>query len=110
MDPAGTAYNYLLDTDFPRDITILRANSTVLFQDGRKADVNGGIYNHHQMFVDSDKSTPSFARCEGSFSVPSMPTSLFMGGSEDKGDVYYSTQDGGFDSGYYIGESFVAMF
>jgi hypothetical protein len=110
MDPAGTAWNYIVDTDFPRDITVLRANSTVMFPDGSKAEVPQGIYNHHQMFTDSAKSTPSFSTCEGSTPRPAMPMSLFMGGSEDKGDVYYSTPDGLFDSGYYIGKDDMIVF
>jgi hypothetical protein len=110
MDPAGTAWNYIVDTDYPRDITVLRANSTVLFEDGTKAEVAHGIYNHHQMFVNTNKGTPSFASCEGSRSMGTMPTSLFMGGSEDKGDVYYSTPDGMFSSGYYIGKNDTIIF
>jgi hypothetical protein len=103
MDPAGTAWNYITDSNFPRDITVLRANSSIKFADGTKAEMPEGIYNHHQMFTDAQKTTPTFCTCEGSTPCGNIPISLFMGGSEDKGDVYYSTPDGMFDSGYYIG-------
>jgi hypothetical protein len=102
MDPAGTAWNYAADSDFPRDITILRANATVVFEDGSEANTKSGIYNHHLLFVDQNKVVPSVIAC-GDTPSYGIRASLFAGGSEDKGDVYYSTPDGMFDAGYYIG-------
>jgi hypothetical protein len=105
MDPAGTAWNYLAD-GFPRDITVLKTNVTVVYADGSKADVNNGIYDHHTYMSNMDKSIPAWFNC-GSRRSPFnslSPGSLFIGGSEDKYGGYFTTPDGVVNSGYYIGQ------
>jgi hypothetical protein len=104
MDPAGTAWKYSADKDFPRDVTLLRANATLVFEDGSPANVDSGVYNHHLIFVDTSKSVPGFISCDGKPNG-GIPISIFAGGSEDKGDDFYTTKDGKFDSGYYIGKN-----
>jgi hypothetical protein len=108
MDPGGTAWGYMIDSDFPRDITVLKADSFVMFENGTLADASTGIYNHHQIFVDMNKKVPRMASCEGQRfeQVPSgMPFTVFMGTAEDKSDVMYSTPDGMFNSGFYINKT-----
>jgi hypothetical protein len=52
--------------------------------------------------------TPAFASCS-SWGI-ALPMALFLGGSEDKGDVVYSTPDGMFDSGFYVGKKDIIRF
>lgn len=104
MDPAGTAWNHLADDDFPRDVTILTTNAQVVFEDGTRAEVSKGVYNHHLVFFNQDKSIPSVLSCDGQTARRGIPMSLFVGGSEDKGAQYFTTPDGKFNSGYYIGK------
>jgi hypothetical protein len=96
----------MADDDWPRHITLLRGNSTVMFEDGTPATIDRGVYNHHQQFIDLNKGVPAMTKCAKSW-MPSfnMPVALFMGGSEDKGDVLYSSIDGLFDAGFYIGKT-----
>jgi hypothetical protein len=108
MDPGGTAWGYMIGSDFPRNIMVLKANSYVMFENGTLADASTGIYNHHQIFVDMNKRVPQMASCRAQRSgkVPSgMPITVFMGTAEDKSDVMYSTADGMFDSGFYINKT-----
>jgi hypothetical protein len=102
MDPAGTGWSFMAE-DFPKDITILRANSTILYEDGTRAEIKNGLYDHHLIFVDRKKSQPSMAPCEGRATIK-MPMSIFIGGSEDMSNSMYTTPDGKFNSGYYIGK------
>jgi hypothetical protein len=55
---------------------------------------------HHYGVFDIDKTGKQLTVCTGL--TPTRP-SLFTGGAEDKGDSYYTTPDGSFNSGYYIG-------
>jgi hypothetical protein len=105
MDPSGTAWSYLAD-GFPRDITVLKSNTTVVYADGTRADVGNGIYDHHTYMSDMDKPIPGWFNCgsRNSAFVSLSPGSLFVGGSEDKYGGYFTTPDGGFNSGYYIGQ------
>src|ERR1700712_3470440 len=105
MDPLGTAWNYLAD-GFPRDITILKSNTTVIYADGSKADVTNGIYSHHTYMSNIDKTIPVWFTCgsRNSMFTSLLPGSLFVGGSEDRYGGYFTTPDGSFNSGYYIGQ------
>jgi hypothetical protein len=107
MDPAGTSWGYLAD-GIPRDITILKTNTTVVYADGSKADISNGLYDHHTFMTNIDKPVPSWYNCGGNKKSPfdSMtPGSLFIGGSEDKYGGYFSTPDGSVNSGYYVGQN-----
>ena len=55
---------------------------------------------HHYGIFDIDKAGKQLTICPGL--TPARP-SLFTGGAEDKGDSWYTTLDGSFNSGYYIG-------
>jgi hypothetical protein len=103
MDPGGTAWNYL-GQDMPKDITILSANASVVYQDGTVIDVNNGLYNHHLLIIDVNKSAPTIAVCPNGRGVQPPGMSMISGSSEDKGGAFFSTKDGQFNSGYYVGK------
>jgi hypothetical protein len=103
-DPGGSAWNYLAD-DLPKDVTILQANATVVYKDGTQIDINNGLYNHHLLVIDVSKSTPTIAIYPSRYGVQPPRMSMIRGSSEDKGGAFFSTKDGMFDSGYYVGKS-----
>jgi hypothetical protein len=106
MDPAGTAWNYLAASDFPRDITLLATITKVVFEDDTLADIAQGVYNHHLTFADMNKLPPVIVSCNrnATKAPDAYPISTFMGGSNDKGGALYTTADGKLNSGYYIGK------
>jgi hypothetical protein len=104
MDPGGSAWSYLAE-DLPRDITVLQSNCTVVYKDGTEIDVNTGLYNHHLLVIDISKSSPTLATCPSGSGVQPPGMSMLGGSSEDKGGAFFSTKDGMFDSGYYIGKN-----
>ncbi|KAF2668108.1 hypothetical protein BT63DRAFT_415609 [Microthyrium microscopicum] len=104
MDPAGTAFNYE-SADIPRDATIITSNSTWILKDGKLADINSGLYNHHLLVLDTSKSAPTIAKCANGRGVQPPGMSMFSGSSEDQGGAFYSTPSGEFNSGYYIGKN-----
>jgi hypothetical protein len=101
MDPAGTGWNSMAG-DFPKDITVLSTNLSLVFEDGKKADISNGLYLHHLLFFNGLKQYPTMIGCEG-LESRRYPFSLFMAGSEDVGGGVFTTSDGKLNSGYYIG-------
>jgi hypothetical protein len=77
MDPHGTGYMMSMDTDFPRDITILRATSYAVDENFQKTDTADGLYNHHDVFFDMGKPATKYISCGGS-STPSSPANILM--------------------------------
>jgi hypothetical protein len=102
MDPSGTGWTSLA-MDFPKDITILKTSTSVVLEDGKKADISSGLFLHHLLFFDVGKQYPSMAGCYD-MPVRRFPLSLFMAGSEDIGEGIFTTADGKFNSGYYVGQ------
>lgn len=101
MDRAGTSWNSITN-DFPRDITVLKTNTTIVFEDGSRADLDKGMYLHHLLFFDITKKPDAMTGCEGMANYR-FPMSLFMAGSQDIGSGIFTTADGSLNSGYYIG-------
>jgi hypothetical protein len=109
-DPGATMWTSALE-GVPKDATYLYAKSSIVFEDGSEAAVNNGVYVHHLGIMDLDyrggsrlnacpgrnPNTPSPGRLSGA--------SLFTGGAEDKGDTYFTSADGKFNSGYFIGKN-----
>ena len=106
MDPAGTSWSYIAD-EIPRDITILKTNTTIVYADGNKADVSNGLYDHHTFMTNIDKPLPSWYSCGSKKTLfeSLTPGSLFIGGSEDKYGGYFTTPSGSVNSGYYISQA-----
>jgi len=102
MDPAGTGWVAPV-LQFPKDITVLRTNASIVMKDGSKATITDDLYLHHLLFFDNQKPVAEFLGCDGSNIIP-YPMSLFMAGSEDIGGGVFTTPDGRLNSGYYIGK------
>src|ERR1700744_1113223 len=109
MDKSGTSYVYLAD-GIPKDITILKTNTTIVYADGGRADVSNGVYNHHAFMGDVKRPLSEWYSCGGTgfnnsnmLNNPANGGSLFIGGSEDKYGAYFTTPQGDVKSGYYVG-------
>jgi hypothetical protein len=104
MDPNSETFNYIA-TGIPLDATVLFSRNTLEYEGGKIADQASGVYNHHVAFINTSKLTPLFSSCPAGSATPfpSMP-SVIMGASEEIGASSYSTPDGKFNSGYYIGK------
>jgi len=100
FDAGTTIWGDILD-GIPKDATYLWANSSIVFEDGTDATIDNGVYLHHYGIFDLDKTTKQISSCIGIL-TPSKP-SLFTGGVEDKGDSFYTSPDGKFNSGFYVG-------
>jgi hypothetical protein len=101
MDPSGTGWNAIAE-DFPKDITVLKTNTSVVLENGQKADISNGMYLHHLLFFDVTKQYPAMVSCYD-MEISRFGMSLLIAGSEDIGGGIFTTADGKFNSGYYIG-------
>jgi Stress up-regulated Nod 19 len=94
---------------FPQDSYILRTNSTLQYEDGTLATVANDVYNHHVQIFDIGKTTEQLFQC-GSIdsSKPNfgmkIPGSYFGGSASDGAPSIFTTPDGMFDSGYFLGK------
>src|ERR1700712_489868 len=117
MDPKGNTWANIA-AGLPTDVTVLSSNTTLQYEDGSMADISSGVYNHHVMFGDVSRSSviplvcapatkgSSKSKADGPSGMSSMPMSILMGTSADTGTTgatSFSTPDGMFNSGYYLG-------
>jgi hypothetical protein len=105
MDPNSETFNNIA-MGLPQDATMIFHNTTLQYENGDVASQSNGVYNHHLAFVNLNKVTPPFSGCgTGAIAtIPKMPSTM-MGASEEIGSSAYSTPDGKFNSGYYVGKS-----
>jgi hypothetical protein len=102
MDKGGTGYQYMVDDDFPSDITVLETQSEVQDENFKRADTKDGIYNHHNVFMDLSRApSPAFA-CESGKSHGDIPVSVFMAGATEVGEMTFAATSGDVKSGYYL--------
>ncbi|KAE9985848.1 hypothetical protein BLS_004528 [Venturia inaequalis] len=101
MDPGATSF--LNKVDFPKDITLLDAVVSLVYEDGSPANVSNGVYNHHIAFQDSAKKPTAMVACPGQAPKSSIPLSVFVGVGEDGNSFNYAPNLPDFDGGYYIG-------
>jgi len=102
-DPYGTAYNYLADTDFPKDITVLYTTAMPTLDRKTKINLSSGLYVHHTLWGDLSHKSVDFLSCEGTKPKPTT-ISVFMAGGIEKADFKFVNTAGTFKSGYYIGK------
>jgi hypothetical protein len=104
MDTSGTAYTHMAP-DFPKDVTAVQMTSMYVLKDGTPATFgNSGLFSHHLVAVDYTKKPPTIAKCPNGVPVEPQRVSMIAGSAEDRGDGIFSTLDGQFPSGYYIGK------
>jgi Stress up-regulated Nod 19 len=103
MDKGGTGYQYMVDDDFPRDITVLETTSQLQDETFKRADTKDGIYNHHNVFMDfATPPAPAFS-CDNGKKAVNIPMSVFMAGATEAGDLTFAAAPGSsVKSGYYL--------
>jgi hypothetical protein len=89
----------------PGDVLILKSETKMRFEDGKEANAGDGIYNHHTTFTTMDKQPPKpFVCSNGQKSKDTIPSiSTLTAVAEEGGLSIFSTQDGSFNAGYYLG-------
>jgi hypothetical protein len=68
-------------------------------------DRNEGLYNHHIAFIDMSSLTPAVVSCGDGRAFATIPANVFMGGAADTLGNRYTTSDGQFKSGFYLGKN-----
>jgi hypothetical protein len=102
MDKGGTGYQYMVDDDFPSDITVLETKSEVQDEKFQRADLKDGIYNHHNVFMDLSKAPAPAFSCESGKPHGEIPVSVFMAGATEVGEMTFAATSGDVKSGYYL--------
>jgi hypothetical protein len=110
MDPHGTAWNYMTEDDFPKDITILLAKLYPEYEDGSPADMMTGMYEHHLTFIDVLKPPEPIASCGNTkISVGTVPFTFVIAGAAENSGGLFTTVDGKFNSGFYLPKNMQLM-
>jgi hypothetical protein len=104
MDPHGSGYAFVAGDDFPRDVTVLATQSMLVNETFEKAIISDGLYNHHNTFYDSNKTPEVWLAC-GDKPQSSVPVTVLMGGATEDSNTRYTSADGKFKSGFYIGKN-----
>jgi hypothetical protein len=106
MDRSGTSYMSGVDDDFPKDITVLQAQSEVQTKDFRRAEAADKIYNHHNVFIQLNKNSPEVYGCKGKplkSQASSFKPTVLTAGADEKGQMeYYAKLDDKLKSSYYL--------
>jgi hypothetical protein len=103
MDKGGTSFANSIDSDFPRDITILRARTDVQNKDGKVMELKDGLYNHHTAFFDITKYNPSPYTCANqkpAFGISTVP--IFAAGASENAVQVFMANGSDIKTGYYL--------
>jgi hypothetical protein len=101
MDPAGTAWTSIAG-DFPTDISILRADSRIVFADGVRARAQTGVYTHHLGFVNIMNKLPEITRCNSRDSELPGRMDIFIGSAEETSPGLYKIPSADKKSAYHL--------
>ncbi|KAF2429085.1 hypothetical protein EJ08DRAFT_680230 [Tothia fuscella] len=118
MDPNGfSQMRVLKDGVMCSNCTVLAGKMDIVFENGTRADISGGVYLHHVITIDLTKQRKAWLTgCSGALgsspaAKPNVPggagapgggLNTFIGGAVDAFVQYYTTPDGKFNSGYFI--------
>ncbi|KAF2663351.1 hypothetical protein BT63DRAFT_461460 [Microthyrium microscopicum] len=103
MDPGGTGHNFLVDTDFPTDVTLLDGVVEVQGMDFKRVTLDQNVYTHHYLVYDLMKpQKPSFTCANGkSISYVPIPGTVVLGGAAEDAEAHYATPTMK-KTGYYV--------
>lgn len=102
MDPNGFTIMKTI-TGFCTDCTVLSEKTDVVFTNGTRASIAGGVYLHHVVAMDlSKKADAMTTNCPEDYkegkALKGLPVSGFLGGAVDEFTQYFTTPDGKFES------------
>lgn len=94
----------------PGGCMVLSGKIHLNYTDGTKADVSNGVYIHHVITSDQSKRQAAFTRCISGGAASGIEDMLgvgFVGAGDDNSNApfLYTTKDGSFQSGFYLGPS-----
>ena len=108
MDPNGQVLMKRL-SGFCSDCNVVHGSAFIANADGSRVDVKDGAYLHHLLVLSTQKRVGSYYNCSRSDSAdsatPGFPSSYFLGSGVDQSEYYFTTPDGKYNSGYYIGKN-----
>jgi len=78
--------------------------SNVYDEKKKLLDRNDGLYNHHNVFMDMTSPPIPVVGCGVGKAFSSIPANFFMGSAADAYIHRYTTNDGTFNSGFYVGK------
>jgi hypothetical protein len=123
FDPAGTSLVRTMSEGICSDCTILSSRADLVFEDGKRADIAGGVYLHHlnvlnlgikdvYNWIDMCPSVSeyfSFLKPPVSGPMPFQPLAV---AGVDESTQFFTSLDGNFKSGYYVAptDSFLLQF
>jgi hypothetical protein len=105
MDPHGTSFNNLAGDDFPRDVTVLQSQSTLLNEDFTKSDIGQGIYNHHNVFFDVSKPMEAVLTCGNEEPKATLGKTVIMAGATEDAILLYTNKGSNLKTGLYISKT-----
>lgn len=89
---------------------MLYGKAAIFYENGTKAGVLQGVYEHHIVVVDMTKRAFPFYLCEGQKGfLGQFPAAGFIVSGNDEAQNLFTTPDGKFKSGYAIGSSTAFM-
>lgn len=122
MDPLGFGVLRSISNEICSDCTVLASQIDVVDEAGTRASIDSGVYLHHALAIDvaTDRKVVSTTTndwtqfCEGFEIMQSAMQSqiknpqdtqiaVFSFGAVDEFKQFWTTKDGKFDSGYYLG-------
>jgi hypothetical protein len=71
---------YLVNNNFPKDVTVLEAHSEIQTPNFKRAGIDEGIYNYHNVFMDMIPPGVAFS-CTTGKPGGQLPISVFAAGT-----------------------------
>jgi hypothetical protein len=104
MDPNGIEIDRPI-TGICASCTVLYAKADTHFLNSTRASVSSGLYNHHVLVLDSAKRTLPWYLCDEKKYLGATKAAGFIVTGVDEAANYFTSPDGKFNSGYWIGEN-----
>jgi hypothetical protein len=105
MDPKGQITMGPI-SGFCNDCTVIYGAAYIADADGARVDLAQGAYLHHLLLLNPGKKIGSYYTCSVNNGPPinqPVPSSYFLGSGVDQSEYFFTTPDGKYESGYYVG-------
>jgi hypothetical protein len=115
MDEHGQGFFDLISKGIcEEDCTVIAGKTGLVFEDGSEAGPAEGIQVHHILTSDLSKyQNQAVALCASKSNIPSpkfngtrfakLTGAGFIGQGEDNGEIIFTTQDGSYPAGFFLG-------
>jgi hypothetical protein len=103
MDPNGIFVEGRI-TGFCTHCTVLYAKADTYFPNSTRAGVSSGLYNHHIVVLDDKKRNLPWYLCDSKSELGASESAGFIVSGVDEAANFFTSPDGSFKSGYWIGE------